>query len=137
MKIFVNCSNHPSAKWSAAQREAAEQYGKIVDIPFPAVACDLTDMQLEELAQQTAAEILAKKPAAVMCMGEFVVCFRIVRNQGTGKLFGKTYCGACGKRRHSTQRSSICFSGIQRILKENRRKSHETGITGAAGSGNV
>ena len=56
---------------------------------------------------------------------------------GNLKLFGKTCCRTCGKRRHCTQRSSICFSGIQRILKEIRRKSHETGITGAAGSGNV
>ena len=95
MKIFVNCSNHPSAKWSAAQREAAEQYGKIADIPFPAVACDLTDMQLEELAKQTAAEILAKKPAAVMCMGEFVVCFRIVQKL---KKSGIKVLASCSER---------------------------------------
>lgn len=79
MKKFINCSNHPSSRWSSAQRVAAEKYGKITDIPFPAVACDLTDTQLEKLADQVVAEILEQEPEAVMCMGEFVVCFRIVQ----------------------------------------------------------
>ena len=95
MKIFVNCSNHPSVKWSAEQKEAAEQYGKITDIPFPAVACDLTDMQLEELAERTATEILEKKPTAVMCMGEFVVCFRIVQKL---KKTGINVLASCSER---------------------------------------
>ena len=55
MKKFVNCSNHPSRLWSVMQRETAEKYGEIVDVPFPAVACDLTDSGLEELAEQIAA----------------------------------------------------------------------------------
>ena len=96
MKVFVNCSNHPSSKWSAAQRTAAENYGKIVDIPFPAVACDLTDAQLENLAERTVAEILAQKPAAVMCMGEFVVCFRIVQKL---KAKGIKVLASCSERR--------------------------------------
>ena len=95
MKKFVNCSNHPSRLWSVMQRETAEKYGEIVDVPFPAVACDLTDMQLEELAQQTAAEILAKKPAAVMSMGEFVVCFRIVQKL---KKSGIKVLASCSER---------------------------------------
>lgn len=79
MKKFVNCSNHPSKLWSIMQKEAAEKYGEIVDIPFPAVACDLTDSGLEKLAEQITRDILALEPTAVMCMGEFVVCFRIVQ----------------------------------------------------------
>ena len=56
MKKFVNCSNHPSRLWSVMQRETAEKYGEIVDVPFPAVACDLTDSGLEELAEQIKGE---------------------------------------------------------------------------------
>ena len=96
MKIFVNCSNHPSQKWSISQRTAAENYGKIVDVPFPTVACDLTDAQLEKLEEQVSAEILAQKPAAVMCMGEFVVCFRIVQKL---KAKGIKVLASCSERR--------------------------------------
>ena len=36
-KIFVNHTNHPSARWSAEQISAAQVYGEILDMPFPAV----------------------------------------------------------------------------------------------------
>ena len=34
---FINVSNHPSVSWSVRQRENAETYGQIMDIPFPGV----------------------------------------------------------------------------------------------------
>ena len=49
---FVNCSNHPSGGWLKAQKDAAEKYGTITDIPFPAVRCNLTDQQMEDLLQR-------------------------------------------------------------------------------------
>ena len=76
---FVNCSNHPSGGWLKAQKDAAEKYGIITDIPFPAVRCNLTDQQMEDLAEQMTAKIMEMQPEAVMCMGEFVLCFRIVQ----------------------------------------------------------
>ena len=36
-KVFVNFTNHPSETWEEKQIEAAHQYGKIVDLPFPNV----------------------------------------------------------------------------------------------------
>lgn len=87
MKTFVNCSNHPSVNWSDPQKAAAEKYGKIVDVPFPAVATNLSDAQLQELAEKTTEAIIDKNPETVMCMGEFVVCFRIVQ-----KLKAKGIC---------------------------------------------
>ena len=95
MKKFVNCSNHPSRLWSVMQRETAEKYGEIVDVPFPAVACDLTDSGLEELAEQITRDILALEPTAVMCMGEFVVCFRIVQKL---KARGIKVLASCSER---------------------------------------
>ena len=47
MAIFVNCSNHPSNRWSETQTKAAEEYGKIIDVPFPVVECDLSSEQLK------------------------------------------------------------------------------------------
>lgn len=79
MKTFVNCSNHPSSVWMKAQLDQAKRYGDVVDVPFPTVACNLEDEQLEELAEKTVNEVMKYHPAAVMCMGEFVVCYRIVQ----------------------------------------------------------
>lgn len=76
--IFINCSNHPSINWSEPQIEAALKYGKIVDIQFPNVDCDLTNKEIDDLAESYAKRIMEYNPAAVMCMGEFVTCYKIV-----------------------------------------------------------
>ena len=47
---FVNCSNHPSGGWLKAQKDAAEKYGTITDIPFPAVRCNLCLLYTSEKA---------------------------------------------------------------------------------------
>lgn len=78
MKMFVNCSNHPSDDWPDIQREAANKYGEIVDVIFPTVPCNIPGSQLDELANQAYQEIMKYNPDAVMCMGEFVVCYKIV-----------------------------------------------------------
>ncbi len=52
MGTFVNFSNHPSGGWSELQKNAAEEYGTIIDIPFPAVGCELTDRQMDDLAER-------------------------------------------------------------------------------------
>lgn len=36
--MFINISNHPSSQWSETQRQAAEQWGTIVDELFPSIA---------------------------------------------------------------------------------------------------
>ena len=69
MKKICELFESSSRLWSVMQRETAEKYGEIVDVPFPAVACDLTDSGLEELAEQITRDILALEPTAVMCMG--------------------------------------------------------------------
>ena len=40
--MFINFSNHPSANWGTEQINEAEKYGRIVDLPFPAVSTALT-----------------------------------------------------------------------------------------------
>ena len=49
MAIFINHTNHPSARWSAAQRAAAEGYGEIVDLPFPDIAPDWDEAAVARL----------------------------------------------------------------------------------------
>lgn len=75
--IFVNFSNHPSARWSAEQLAAAEAYGRVIDEPFPAVPADMDEAGVARLADEAARRILAKKPAAVLCQGEFTLAFAV------------------------------------------------------------
>lgn len=77
-KSFVNFSNHPSEKWCDAQRKAAEEYGNIVDIAFPSVNPTLNKDGVRELAEQYTSIIVMHKPAAVLCQGEFTLCFAVI-----------------------------------------------------------
>lgn len=35
--MLVNFTNHPYACWSKKQKEAAQQYGTVIDLPFPKI----------------------------------------------------------------------------------------------------
>lgn len=77
-KIFVNHTNHPSANWSAEQTLAAQAYGEIVDVPFPAVSAEASADEVRELVQVQLEKILALKPSSVLCQGEFTYTFAMV-----------------------------------------------------------
>ena len=70
-KVFINHTNHPSAKWSDEQKNAAETFGKIFDVPFPDVPPDIDTAAVHELALNKLQDILKLNPAAVLCQGEF------------------------------------------------------------------
>ena len=81
--MFINLSNHDSARWGNEQRMAAAQYGDIVDIPFPAVPPDGTAAEVVALAQNYINKIFqqlsnAKQPSAVHVMGEMTFTFMVV-----------------------------------------------------------
>ncbi len=71
MNIFINHTNHPSAQWSAEQRAAAEVFGEIVDMTFPAVSANADEVEVQRMVEANLREILKMKPAAVLCQGEF------------------------------------------------------------------
>ena len=75
--IFINFTNHPSAKWSLNQLENAEIYGDITDIPFPEVSPDGDENYILQLSNQYIAEILKYNPDAVLCQGEMTLAFRV------------------------------------------------------------
>lgn len=77
-KIFVNHTNHDSAKWSAEQKSAAEKFGRIVNLPFPDVPPNLTNKEIKQMVSKNLQEILKLKPAAVLCQGEFNYTFIMV-----------------------------------------------------------
>lgn len=94
-KFFVNHTNHPSARWSREQTVAAQTYGEIVDVPFPSVSPQSTSEEIRELVQSNAEKILAIKPAAVLCQGEFNYTFAMVERL---KNFGVTVVAATTER---------------------------------------
>lgn len=77
-KIFVNHTNHPSARWSAEQVAASQLYGEIKDVPFPAINPRASSDDIKELVEENLEKILALNPRAVLCQGEFNYTFALV-----------------------------------------------------------
>ena len=77
-KFFINHTNHPSERWSGEQRKAAQVYGEILDIPFPAVDAEATSAEVATQVEENLEKILVLEPAAVLCQGEFNYTFALV-----------------------------------------------------------
>ena len=76
--MFINVSNHKSSGWGQRQREAAEIYGEIVDIPFPPISSDYTSEEIDELVAQYLKKIQKYDDPVAMVQGEFVFTYRLV-----------------------------------------------------------
>ena len=77
-KIFINFSNHPSNLWDEEQKAAAQQYGEIVDYAFPEISSVSTEKEIEQKADEISVDIISKNPAAVMCQGEYTLCYLVI-----------------------------------------------------------
>jgi len=85
--MFFNFSNHPSESWSDEQLQAAHQIGecdKVVDIPFPNVDPNMSELGVSRLAKQYVTMILNKlahddmTPCVVMAMEDFNLTYAFV-----------------------------------------------------------
>ena len=76
--MFINHTNHASAKWSTPQEEAARAWGEIEDLPFPDIGADWDEERVAKLAEESAARLIEKKPHAVLCQGEFTYVYHLV-----------------------------------------------------------
>ncbi|NCC73048.1 MAG: CRISPR-associated protein [Sphingobacteriia bacterium] len=83
--MLVNLSNHPFDFWDEKQRnEAHDNYGNIVDIPFPDISPTDDTKMLVELAKQYVGICLEKLNGssephnAVHLMGEMTFSFALV-----------------------------------------------------------
>ena len=94
-KIFVNHTNHPSARWSAEQISAAQVYGEILDMPFPAVDAAATAEEVRAQVEENFEKILETKPAVVLCQGEFNYTFAMIERL---KNFGVKVVAATSER---------------------------------------
>ncbi len=93
---FLNYSNHPSGNWGGAQIEAAQRYGKIIDMPFPNIPPDLPEKEMDVLVQQEIGRIKREKPSCVLCQGEFTFTYRLINHLKANKIKA---VAACSERR--------------------------------------
>lgn len=81
--MLINLSNHPSALWSAEQTEAAQQqFGNIVDLPFPQIEPHETKEDIFRIAQDYLNRVHQKgapETTAIHIMGEMTLTFTLVQ----------------------------------------------------------
>jgi hypothetical protein len=78
---LINFSNHPSQLWSKDQSEAAAAYGKIIDMPFPAINPDADEADIKKLAEEYVKQILELEEhnnITVHIMGEMTFTYMVV-----------------------------------------------------------
>jgi len=80
--MLINLSNHPSVNWSEEQyKTAVEQFGCVVDLPFPVVDPDGDESYIEALADEYESKVLemaADEPITVHLMGEMTLTFALI-----------------------------------------------------------
>lgn len=80
--MLINISNHPSYAWSEAQKEAAKEYGVIVDLPFPVVDADVDEDYIASLADEYVVkvkQISVGKSVTIHLMGEMTLTFALLK----------------------------------------------------------
>ena len=96
--MFINFSNHPYSQWSLAQKQAASEYGEIVDMPFPAVPPEAGPDYIQAMSNEYTEKILNMNPSIVMCQGEFTLAFAVITSLIS---HGIPVVAACSERRVS------------------------------------
>ena len=78
--MFINLTNHPSEKWSEEQLEAAQQYGKVVDLAFPIIEPTFSKEDILSLVKECMETIMGIKEGEtiVHVMGEMTFTHNLV-----------------------------------------------------------
>lgn len=76
--IFINLTNHPSSQWSQEEKAAAEEFGHIIDMPFPNIPAAWSKEEVHQCAAEIIEKIMSLQPTAVLCQGEFTCCYDII-----------------------------------------------------------
>jgi len=79
--MFINLTNHPSSEWSEEQLKAAQQYGEVIDIPFPLVDEQATETEIKRLADEYVSIVKSKgnvQDLTVHIMGEQTLCYALI-----------------------------------------------------------
>lgn len=81
--MFINLSNHPSARWEKKQILAAMDFGEIVDIQFPSIPPEFDTQEVYNIADTYYHKCINLLPVssslhAIHIAGEPVFCFHII-----------------------------------------------------------
>ncbi len=79
--MFINLSNHPSRLWGEEQLRQASLFGEIIDMPFPHVAPDADEEEIQALADEYVMKIMEMRyedEVVVHVMGEMALTYAIV-----------------------------------------------------------
>lgn len=78
--MLINLTNHPSSKWNEKQLQIAqEEFGDILDIPFPHISPEITMEKIRELVNQYEREIRCINDLkAIHIQGELTFTFMMV-----------------------------------------------------------
>ena len=81
--MLINLTNHPSSRWSEKQKAAAEEeFGEIVDMPFPEIREEGCEWYVSDLADQYLRKILNMpdaSPFVVHLMGEQTFSYALLK----------------------------------------------------------
>ena len=50
--MFINLSNHALQNWSLKQKEEAEKYGELIDLPFPNISPYADSVEIDRLVEK-------------------------------------------------------------------------------------
>ena len=106
---FVNYSNHISTRWTAAQLEAAHEYGDIIDIPFAQVPPTASKADVNALAEEAVEEIMNAEPSVAMVQGEMTLVYNVVRRL---EAKGIKCVAACTRRRTDEEIQQLAAAGL-------------------------
>lgn len=76
--MLLNFTNHPSSEWQKNQLDAAEEFGGVLDFPFPSVEPQASSEDLQLLVARTVKEAMRLKPTAVLLAGDYTMAFMLV-----------------------------------------------------------
>ncbi len=77
--MLINFSNHPSSLWPGNQKQTAiDNFGEVIDIPFPNIDPRASSAALEALAAGYIHVLTAHENATIHIMGELTFTFILV-----------------------------------------------------------
>ena len=81
--MLINISNHPITYWDDEQKNAAKQYGKCVDLPFPSVDPHGGEDYIDKLAEEYVKQVIKyqseyNESVVVHLMGEMTFVYSLL-----------------------------------------------------------
>lgn len=77
--MLINLSNHPSEFWGKDQKDAAAEYGEIIDIGFPVLDPSENEEYIKGKADEYLNKILSYGDSAVVhIMGEMTFVYALI-----------------------------------------------------------